>query len=143
MPATYLVAGLFILTMLMDVVTNVWPPDPGDIQWRFGFFGVASNYLISGLFGTLLLAGAAAWAGQRRMMLVAALLAAVSGGLLLICAAVYALDVLQLRGNVRPEAEFPFKVGALKSFLKMLATSVALLVIGWGSWKARAQRAVP
>jgi len=143
MPATYLVAGLFVLTMLIDVVTNVWPPDPGDIQWRFGFFGVASNYLISGLFGMLLLAAAAVWAGHRRMMTTACVLAAVAGLLLLGFAALYALDVLQLRNNVRPEAEFPFRVGALKSFFKMVTTSLALLVIARGTWKARGQRAMP
>lgn len=137
LPAAYVVAILFIITPLIDVVTNVWPMEPGNIQWRFGFFGVASNYLVSGLFGVLLLALAAAWAAQRGVMMVAIILAAFGGLLLLGLALLYGLDVLQLRSNVRPEAEFPFKVGAMKSFFKMVTTGLALLMIAVGTWKAR------
>ena len=137
LPALYAIAFAFILTPVVDVITNVWPMQPGDIQWRFAFFGVSANYLISPLFGLGLLGLAAAYGFHKPMLLVTTVLATVAAVSLLACCLLYGLDILQLRGEVRPEAEFAFRVGAAKSLFKMVITAVALVFIAVGCFKAR------
>jgi len=127
---------LFIVFPLADIFTNVWPLDAGNVQWRYGFFGITSNYLVGPLFGMCLLAAIAVAAEHRRTILAAAALSALGGVLLLAGLAVFGLDILQLRNNVRPEAEFAFRTGSVKSFLKILATGIAMAVIAAGSFRA-------
>jgi hypothetical protein len=136
LPAIYAISLAFILAPLIDIVTNVWPMEPGDMQWRFAFFGVAANYLISPLFGVGMLAVAGALSHHRGVLLTAMVLAVIGAVALLVCSLLYGLDVLQLRGNVREEAAFAFKVGSAKSMFKMLLTAVALILVAVGSRRA-------
>lgn len=141
LPAAYAVTIVFILSPVIDVVTNVWPIEPGNIQWRFGFFGVSSNYLVAPMLGLALLAMIAAVAEHGGALMTSFVVAGVFGVLLLGATLLYGLDVLQLRNAVRPEAEFAFGVGAGKSLFKMLTTSIALLLLAFGAFRAwRAQQ---
>lgn len=136
LPAAYAVTIVFIITPIADIVTNVWPLEPGSVQWRFGFFGVTSNYLVAPMFGLLMLVVIAAIAEHTGMLLMGVVLSAVTGVLVLLSTLIYGLDVLQLRNAVRPEAEFAFRVGSAKSLFKLTATSIALLVLAIGGFRA-------
>ncbi len=133
--ATYLVAFLFVVHPFVDVVTNNWPLEPGSMEWRFGLFGVAANYLLSPLFGLALAAWIAAMNGHRGMLLLCAGTGALASLALLLGSVLYGLDVLQLQNNVRPEAEFSFRVGSMKSFFKIVTTGVVFGVVGWAAFR--------
>jgi hypothetical protein len=134
--AAYVVAAVFLLSPLVDVVTNVYPTDIGNMQWRFGAIGILSNYLISGVFGLLLATLVAAFLGHRGVLRTSAVIDLVVAALLLALMLLFALDVLQLRQTVRPEAGEMFKIGALKASLKLLMTAAALAVLGVRALKA-------
>ncbi len=134
--AAYAVAVLFILSPLVDVLTNIYPTDLGSMQWRFGAIGILSNYLISGVFGLLLATLVAALLGHRTLLRISAIVDLATAAVLLGITLLFALDVLQLRSTVRPEAGEMFRIGALKASLKILMTAVALLLLGIRALKA-------
>ena len=135
-PASYVVALLFVLGPIADSMTNVWPWQFGSEQWRFGLVGVASNYLVSVVFGLLMAALVAGAAEQRTMLRVVGALAGVGAAVLVLVLAAYTLDTIQLRGYVREEQRPLFKIGAVKTFLKALTAALALVVLAAGCFKA-------
>jgi hypothetical protein len=139
-PAAYAVAAVFILSPLVDVVANFYPFDPGSVQWRYGAVGIMSNYLVSAVFGLLLGTLVAAVGGGRiARWTFTALSLAVAVALVLVLL-LFSLDVLQLRNVVRPEAAEMFKVGALKTALKLVMVAAALFLLGIGGFRvARAE----
>jgi len=134
--AVYAVAAVFLLSPLVDVVTNTYPTDLGSMQWRFGAIGILSNYLISAVFGLLLATLVAALLGQRTMLRFSAALNVLIAVVLFALTLLFALDVLQLRSAVRPEAGEMFRIGALKAAFKIVMTGVALLLLGVGAFRA-------
>ena len=140
----YAVALVFLISPAADVVANAWPIDPGNIQWRFGAAGIASNYLLSVVMGLAIGVAAAAAAGSRVMTRLFTALSLLVGVLSALIALLLPLDVLQLRGNVREEALGMFAMGAMKAELKIAVTAVALLLLGIAGFKvARTQAQRP
>ena len=135
-PASYVVALLFVLGPIADSLTNVWPWQLDNEQWRFGLVGVSSNYLVSVVFGLLMAAVIAGAAEQRTMLRVVGALAGAGAAVLVLVLAAFALDTIQLRGYVREEQVPMFKIGAVKTFLKVLTASLALVVLTVGCFKA-------
>lgn len=133
--AAYAVAAVFLLSPLIDVLTNVYPTDLGSMQWRFGAIGILSNYLISAVFGLLLATLVAAVLGHRLVLRISAVLNVLIALVLVGITLLFGLDVLQLRQAVRPEAGEMFRIGALKASFKILITAVALLLLGIGALK--------
>lgn len=134
--AAYVVAAVFLLSPLIDVATNIYPTDLGSMQWRFGAFGILSNYLISAVFGLLLASLVAALSGHRLVLRACAALDGLTALVLFGLTLLFALDVLQLRSTVRPEATEMFRIGALKASFKVALVAVALLLMGIGSFRA-------
>ena len=131
-PASYVVALLFVLGPIADSLTNVWPWQLDNEQWRFGLVGVSSNYLVSVVFGLLMAAVIAGAAEQRTMLRVVGALAGAGAAVLVLVLAAFALDTIQLREEQVPM----FKIGAVKTFLKVLTASLALVVLTVGCFKA-------
>jgi MFS family permease len=134
--AVYAVAAVFLLSPLIDVVTNTYPTDLGSMQWRFGAIGILSNYIISAVFGLLLATLVAAVLGHRLVLRVSAVVNVVTAVVLFLITLLFGLDVLQLRQAVRPEAGEMFRIGALKASFKIATTAVALLLLGIGAFRA-------
>jgi hypothetical protein len=132
----YIVSALFLLTPIFDVVTNVWPPAPGTVTWRYGAAGAAANYLISSVFGAFLGCCVAAWAEHRRTLRVFAVLSFLGVLLLVLVAGDFAMDVAQLRPLVPPTDMQAFLIGAVKAEVKYLTAIIAMLVLGLCSWRA-------
>lgn len=135
-PGSFAVAAVFILSPLVDVVTNVYPTDPGSVQWRYGAIGIMSNYLVSGVFGLLLGTCVAALAGRRIALWIFVALDVLGAVVLLLLLGLFSLDVLQLRGLVQPDAADMFKIGASKAAMKLAIVAVALLILGFGGFRA-------
>lgn len=125
----YLVALVFVVTPVIDIIANVMPLHLGTMQWRFGATGVASNYLISIVFGSALAALVAVSGGKRTTLRVIGALGLLAVFGLLIASGFLVLDTLQLRREVPPEALRNFQVGAWKTLFKLLSTALALAAI--------------
>lgn len=134
--ASYLVALLFVVSPMVDVMTNVWPWGWGSEQWRFGTFGTASNYLISLIFGLLLAATTAAWAGHRGMLRATAAVGGLFTVLVLLMCFGWMLDTIQVRMLVREDQHTLFKIGVIKTGMKMGFCLIALGAVSLGTFKA-------
>jgi hypothetical protein len=133
--AIYVIGLIFLLNPPIDVLTQAWPWRVGATEWRYGTVGIAANYLVSSVFGMLLMTLAAAWRQQRAALRVLAALNLLATGVLMVASVGFVLDVLQLRGNVPPEARRTFYIGAAKALLKYGMTVVGLALVGIAAWK--------
>ena len=121
----YFVAALMIVTPAVDFVTNVWPPNPGDLQWRYGSNGLLAGFLLTPLLGALLAGLAAHALGHRGMARFIAIFNVVGALLLFAAFVMFSLDVLEYRHAVPAEAISTYDIGALKAASKHLSTALA------------------
>ena len=140
----YGVGLLFILLPIMDTISQVWPPSFGSPSWRYGLVGIGANYLISILFGLLLVCLVASFQWHRRVLRWMAIASSVFAVFAVIAAIGFVLDALQLRPGLPRDnrgALRMFDIGAGKALFKYLVTAVAFAWLGFGAW--RAARAIP
>ena len=140
----YAVGLLFVLMPVVDTLAQTWPAALGEPAWRYGTVGLGANYLISVLFGMLLMCLVAGLRQHRRTLRVLAIVNGVVALVLLLAAIGFPLDALQVRMGVprdNPRTMWLFNAGAAKAELKYL---LSIAVLGWlavASWRAR--RAIP
>ncbi|HEV8611884.1 MAG TPA: hypothetical protein VGQ73_00150 [Gemmatimonadales bacterium] len=135
----YLVAAIFVLTPCVDIIANVAPLHFQVAAWRFGATGVASNYLISIVFGAALAMTVAITSGTRFTMRTLGVLGMLAAMALLLASVYLLLDMLQLRGQVPSESLDAFQTGGWKTFFKLVSTALALGTIALALFRAAAQ----
>jgi hypothetical protein len=123
---TYLVAFALIVIPPFDTIMQLMPLRPGDPRWRFGAFGLLSNAMMIPLVG-LLLAFIAATIYEhlrtRQLLGVLALLVGFGvGGLFIL----FGLDALQIRQDVRPNAQLAVKVASVTAAAKAILGLITL-----------------
>jgi hypothetical protein len=137
---------VFIVTPLVDVLANVKPLHFGVMEWRFGAAGVASNYLISVVFGATLAALVAVASGRRLTLWVLGVAGSVAALALIVAGVYVVLDMFQLSAQVPPESLNAFETGGWKTFFKLLSTALVLAALGLAELKtalARGRAEVP
>ncbi len=132
---SYVVAALLVLFPLVDSLLTVFPLRPGDVNWRFGAAGLFSRALMTPLLGLLLVFAVALLLDQRRILRVVAVVSGLLSLVLLGTLALFALDTLQMRAQVRPEIVPSFDVAALTAMAKYGAVIVALLMLAVPGWR--------
>lgn len=132
-------AGLYLFAFslafwpLTDLALNVWPPQPGNVQWRYGFAGLLSAFLHTPTLG-MVLALAVAWvSGQRTVLRVLGILQMVIAVTLLGIMILFALDLLQVRGLRPPDSLPAMFAGGITAGLKYLTALTALGLLGFGA----------
>jgi hypothetical protein len=120
----YLMAALLVLFPLGDTLLTVWPLRLGTVSWRFGAVGIFSRAMMTPLLGLLLALAVAALAKHSRARRGIALLAGLQALVLLIVIPLFALDTLQMRSQVRPEALAGVDVASTIAATKLLLTAV-------------------
>lgn len=140
--ATYMVAALLVVIPLSDTATRVLPARFGDTAWRFGALGLTSRAVMTPLLGLLLAVAVAAVARHRWVLRTLAVLSGLGAILVAVSAAIFALDSLQMRGQVQAEALQNFDFSTVPALGKLLAAPVVLVPLGIGAWRsARAEGA--
>lgn len=137
-----LLAGVFALTGLVVIVdqsaivlTQILPPHPGIIGWRYGAVGLTVGRATPLLLADLLLILAACWSANRVLIRVLAVGHFLLVPLLLAVLAAFALDAIQIIGGM-PEPQ----VAATRAAAARAAAMLALLAgfalwAGWLLWK--------
>jgi hypothetical protein len=138
--SAWTVSGLHVFALilfvwpLVDLSSNAVPFQFGNLQWRYGFFGLFAAYLFTPMLGLLLSSATAFFRGQARILRTLGALQLVLALAVLIVMGVFALDLLQVRAT-RPEpVQGAVLVGGLISLAKDLTTAVALFLLGMGAW---------
>ena len=134
--SVYFLSALLVATPAVDVLTQVWPLQPGSMVWRYGFLGFLGNNLLTPLLG-LTLAGVAAMLAESRLALRLLSWTALAAGVgLLALLAFFSLDVLQLRASVAPEARPAFQVGAAIAAGKYVVAVLGYGLLGRAAWRS-------
>ncbi len=134
----YAVGFLFVLLPIVDTFAQVWPLSFGNPTWRYGTVGIGANYLISVLFGMLLLCLVAGQGGHRRTLKVLMWLNLLGAVVALAGTASFVLDALQVRATIprdNAQAMRMFNIGAEKAVLKYLLSEVVLLWLAFSCWR--------
>jgi len=140
----YAIGLLFVVMPIVDTLAQVWPPAIGSPTWRYGTVGLGANYLISVLFGILLMCLAASLQRHRRTLRWLAGVNAAIGLVALVATLGFILDALQVRSGIQSanaQALRMFNTGVEKAVFKYLVSAVVLLWLGYSSW--RAAKAMP
>jgi len=125
----YIVVGYMTIGSLFDVIVSTQPAQIHDVRWR-----LAVSTLLTGASGTELLGavlflalavalsdGVAMWLGFALSLLLGLAYIGLGG--------VFALDSLQMRGQIRPEMLSRYNLGLEWTLARILFTGVVFLVI--------------
>lgn len=134
----YLFAFSLLAAPAVDLITTVIPLRPSEFEWRYGFLGLLPGYLHTPMLGGVLAMGVAYWMKHRTTLRGLSALALAGAGILALAMAMFALDVVQMRG-VRPdEVKDAVLAGGLVQEFKYLMATLALGFLGLGGWKTAA-----
>ena len=125
----YLIALLFVASPALEVLATSYPFHPGTPTWRFAALGLTAQSLPVPVFGMLLALLAAVLLEQRAAQTALSLLCGLGAVTLLVGLLAFALDAIQLRGAVRPEARGTFDLTVSRSALVMLYCGVVLAIL--------------
>jgi hypothetical protein len=126
----YLTALTLVLLPLVDGFLQVLPIRVHDPRWRFGTFGLMSNALMIPLLGLFVALAAAVAFDHRRFQRVLGVVAFVTALVVLVLLAVFGLDALQVRSQIKPPAQFAFNVAGIMATAKSLLAIVGLVAVG-------------
>lgn len=114
------------VVLLLDQATlllpEILPAQPGQPFWRYGVFGLIIGRAAPMLFADALILFAAYRLGQVRFLRVAGILHLFLALLLLLGLALFGLDTVQVRRQLKPE----FQRGMLMTAGRAMAMTVAL-----------------
>jgi hypothetical protein len=143
-PAAYLLA-LAVLGPFLTPQIGIWEPtggvSVGSLSWRFGFLGLIYSSLFYLLIALLLATLTAGYFAHRRTLFGLGVVSVILTVLLAAGLPFFALDTLQLRKTLTPQAFEPYKTAAIKgAALAVLAVPIFFL-FSFGALKA--SRALP
>lgn len=132
----YVVSAMLVLLPFAEFFVSIWPLQPGVVRWRFGAVGLFSGALLVPILGVLLAYAVAVLLEHRVMQRIISVLSGLVALVLVAAAAGFVLDMLQMRGQVRPEAHRAFDVASVLGLIKMLMATVALVCLSIGGWRS-------
>lgn len=132
----YLVALLCMLAPPLDLAFSLPSIDVSNVRWRFGAIGLVTGAAVLPLVGLLLALITAVASGHRWMYRIFAGLGVLGALLLTAALGLFALDSLQVRGSVTPNALRRFDLTVAKAAITQVAQIVILGVVLWTSMRA-------
>lgn len=139
---SYAVAGILILFPALDLIQAMWPVQLGELNWRVAAAGLLSRLLVTPLLALVLAYGTALLLKQRRTLRALAVLNVVLVSVLVVGLGSFALDAVQLRGEVRSDAQTTYDLGIAISFAKYGIALIMLILLTIGEWRSSRTLAV-
>lgn len=131
----YLFVFILFFWPVVDLFSNTWPLQPGNIQWRVGFMGLFTAYLTTPLLAIVLSMALAFVLSHRialRLFSAFCFLGVVVMGMAI---GLFALDAVQLRSGIPEVNRGAFNAGAVLTELKFLSVFLVLIFLSWGGWR--------
>ena len=132
----YSVAFLLFLVPLFDTALTVFPWRFGESSWRFGVVGVFSRALLTPLLGLLIAFAVAVLLDHRAVQRAISVFSGLIAVAVMCILALFVLDALQMRVQVRPEAKTAFDVTSVMALGKYGLAMLVLAAFTVGGWKS-------
>ncbi len=126
----YLMGLAIIIVPMVEFVLTVSPLSPTIVSWRYGAVGLLSRSIMTPMVGLVVIFGTAVLLEHHRVQRGVMVLGFVGAVVLLLALGVFALDLLQLRRQVRPDAKTAYDVASATALLKLFAVTAVLLAFG-------------
>jgi hypothetical protein len=139
----YALAALLFLQPFIEAFAATWPPRTAEVGWRFAVTGILYTMLPTVLFALLIAAVTAFFLGHRTGLRVVGIVALVLGVVVLLLTASFALDALQLRRIVRPEAKGGYDLAGIKAVVTALLAIASCTALGVGAFRATQRIGAP
>jgi hypothetical protein len=136
----YLVALLLIGIPLVEIALPMLPTRFGEVQWRFGAAGLFSRAMMTPFLGLFIVFAIALLLDQRAVLRTISVGGVLLAVLLLGAFAIFALDALQVRVQIKPEARRAFDTGAIFALMKFALGSVTAVVFASSARRALARQ---
>ena len=127
--ATFSLILFPLLDQLMQLVPTAKLQDP---RWRFGALGLLSNVFVLPVFGLMIVLLLTSLYEDRTFERVVSVLALATSLVLIVLTGLFALDAIQVRGMMRPQALSSWAVATSTALVKLIATMVTT---GWFGFK--------
>ncbi len=126
----YLTGLAFILLPAAEVVVAILPLSPSVLSWRVGAVGLLGRSVLTPLVGMVIVLGTAVLLEHVLVQRAVTVLAFAGAAAFLVLAGLFALDLLQFRGEVREAARRAFDASSVLALLKLLAATAILAAYG-------------
>lgn len=134
--ALLLFAVALVGNALADLATAVLPAQLDDPRWRFGAFGLVTGQVVPLLTALLVVMAIGVWMDARGAIRSLAVLSAAVLLLLMAGAGMFALDTIQLHGEVGGRMRRTFDLAVIKAAVVTLLGAAVLLSLTIGGWRA-------
>jgi hypothetical protein len=134
-PAYFVAASLSIIPPV-DTVLQIVPLRLGDPRWRFGAFGLLSNAMMIPMVGLLIAFVVSSYFEHRVFQRILGVIAAAIAAAALIGLGLFALDVLQVQGDVKPTGRTAFYVAGSTASIKAILGIMTLTGFAWTAFRA-------
>ena len=124
-----------IVMPVIDIGIRSWPFRIHSAAWRLGFVGGGSAVLVTPLLALYLIYAIAAIADDRLVEYLVASLAAAAAVLCLGAAALFLLDVLQMKDQVSAIAASQYDIGSIWVIARLPVVAVLFIVLAVSSMR--------
>ena len=128
---------------LLDWTITVLPMRPGEATWRYGAFGLLSQYMPSLATSLAVIVVGGFLLSQRRFMMILAIVGGTLTACYLVMVGVWSLDVLQARPQVPVEQRDTATVGQIRAGLKHGAALIVFSFLFLSAWRASRELPAP
>jgi hypothetical protein len=126
----YLTALVIMLFPVVELALTIVPWSPTVVSWRFGAVGLLVRAIMTPLVGLAMVFGTALYLEHRGVLKLVAVVSWFGASTLLLLLAMFALDLMEFRGLVRPESSLAFDTSGAMVLAKLLAGSAVLAAFG-------------
>jgi hypothetical protein len=132
----YLIMATIIIMPFVDLAIRTWPFRMHSAVWRIGFLGGGAALVVTPLLALYLVFAIAAVADDRLIEYLVCTLAAMGTVLCLGAAAFFALDVIQMKGQVSSAATSQYDIGSMWVIARLVVVAVLFVVLALSSMRA-------
>lgn len=136
LPTAYGIGAMLIVLPLLDVFLSVWTYQPFELSWRVSLLGKLGAALLWPVIGMAVLAYAAEALEDRLAAAVVAVSSLFLGIVLSVFLALFLLDAIQLRVQIRPDLQRNFEHLTIRAVAGYAVAVLMGIWLGWSGLKA-------
>lgn len=132
----YLVMGMLTSLPIIELGASSWPLQLHLAAWRLNVVGAAGPTGVTALLGLYFIFAIAAASDDRGVLWTVSSVCGVAAVVCLAAAGLFPLDVLQMKGQVRPDAMARFWAASIVAMLKICFAGVVSVALAISSFRA-------